>query len=279
MKNWYLVVACALTVVSVQSKEAEVAAPVTREVVALRTAAVNDLSRTLPCRMISTDSLKELLEKIGNAMDPEAHRKLLELQARATELQDQRLALLLIPGIDEKDPRVVYTDAQLVLVEKDLNKLLYDGGFFNWKTMLALGSGAIAGTFFSSTSWGLKTGLPYISVDKDSRIIKGIIMGLLVATAIEYSIRGRHSLIAGNAFSLAKFIGSVGTKFFTAVFGDGGYADRCGAALEKAFRSIGNKLDPWLDNTWATVGIGAVAAVSIGAVYYFRIHTPVTVKP
>ena len=188
----------------------------TREVKQVRLEAVNGLSRNLPCKFINEQTLLDALTFIDEKLDPKTHQELLKLQAQADDLNNQRLLMLAIPGIDVTHPAVKYIDAELLLVEKRLDDLLYNGGFFNWKTMLALGLGTVAAT---ATATGH---MPLLSKDATKFYWKSVLTGLVVALVLEWSLRGRRAVLAGNIASLTKFVGHVTTKFFRAVFGDGG---------------------------------------------------------
>ena len=246
---------------------------VTREVKQVRIEAVNALSRNLPCKFITEQTLLDALNFINDKLDPKTHQELLKLQAQADDLNNQRLMMLAIPGIDVDHPAVKYIDAELVLVEKRLDDLLYNGGFFNWKTMLGLGAGLVVGT---AVNVGV---MPFIEQPKGAVI--SITTGFAVAVLLEWMLRGRRAVLGGNFATLAKFIAGVAAKFFRAVFGDGGYFDRMVASVERALRSIGKKLDKVMDNRWVTAGIGAASAVTVGLLIWMatKAVTKATNKP
>jgi len=232
----------------------------TREMRQLRVDAVNTLSRSVQCKFINQQTLLDALNFIDQELDPKTHQELLKLQAEADSLHQQREAMLAIPGIDAAHPAVVYIDDQLVGVEKRLDDLLYNGGFFHWKTTTALGVGAVVGmaTHLNRNPWVKPTWTG------------SVLTGLAVAVALEWVIRGRRAVLAGNFASLAKFIAAVATKYFKVVFGDGGYADRMLASVEQALRSIGKQLDTVMDNQWVAGGIG-VAAFAVVALMFYKL--------
>ncbi len=236
---------------------------VSREVLRTRTNAVNELSYTLPCTFISKKDFLTATRFIKKDLPDKVHQKLLELQARASELYEQREQMLMIPGIFEQHPSVQQLDEQLVAVEKELDNVLYNDGMFNWRSLLALGVGA---------GCGLAAGTGHlIGMRGKKGALRGLGVSLLVVIILEYLLRGRRSIIAGNVWMSIRFVFGVVGKFLGKVFGGGGYADRLGAKVERVFRKLGTRLDTVFGKKAATVTIAVVAlavvATTIAVLY------------
>jgi hypothetical protein len=232
-----------------------VSAEVSREVRRIRTNAVNELSYTLPCDFITKKHFLKALQFIEQDLPDKVHQKLLKMQAKASELYEKREQVLMIPGITEKDPLVQCVDVQLVGVEKELDNMLYNDGIFNWKSMLAFGIAAGVGACAG-------TGHLYGMRDK-SGLLRGVVVGLIVAILLEYAVRGRRAIIAGNAYMGLCFVLRVVFKFLGKVFDCGGHLDKFGAKVERKFRTLGAKLDKVFGKKSSTATITALASVAI----------------
>ncbi len=229
-------------------------AEITREVRRIRTNAINELSFTLPCTFIVKKDFLKALQFIEQDLPDAVHQKLLELQARAAELYEQREQMLMIPGVTEAHPSVKELDARLRDVERDLDGLLYNDGVFNWRSMLAVtagvGAGVAAGTGHLMGMRG-KTGWK-----------RGLLVGVLVVLLIEFALRGRRALLAGN---LLRVLGSIG-KFLGKLLGGGGYWERVVVKLERKFRPIGTRLEKLFGKRAAPITITVLALIVVAIV-------------
>ncbi|MDQ5890439.1 MAG: hypothetical protein QG604_313 [Candidatus Dependentiae bacterium] len=258
MKKCFMLTAL-VALVAVSCQAGEPGERVAREVMEIRTDAVRSLSSALPCTMVSQRTFEDAIEFIDKKLDPAVHQKLLELQAQADELNQQLQAMLAIPGITIDSPSAQYIQKKLIAVEKDLNHLLYNDGVLNWRSLLAAGAGITTGMYVGGAHEGTMT----------AKAWRGIWVGFVVAMLLEFSLRGRKAIIAGNLASLVKFISGVAHRFFKATFGDAGYVDRIIAAIENAFRGIGTKFDAVLNNTIAMAAIIIAAGAASGYIYMY----------
>lgn len=230
---------------------------VSREILRTRTNAVNEMSYILPCTFISKKDFLTATRFIKKDLPDKVHQKLLELQARASELYEQREQMLMIPGVTDKHPSVQAIDEQLVDVEKKFDNLLYNDGLFNWRSMLAVGVGAGA---------GLAAGTGHLIGMRGSKgWVRGLVTSLLVVLILEYALRGRRSVIAGNLWMSIRFVIGVVCKFLGKVFGGGGHLDRLSAKLERVFRTLGSKLDKVFGKKAGTVTITVLACTVVAA--------------
>jgi hypothetical protein len=224
---------------------------VSREVLRTRTNAINEMSFTLPCAFISKKDFLTATRFIKKELPDTVHQKLLELQARASELYEQREQMLMIAGITPEHPSVRQLDYQLIEVEKKFDNLLYNDGIFNWKSMLAVGVG---------TGVGLAAGTGHlIGMRGQKGWVRGLVVSLLAVLMLEYAMRGRRAVIAGNVWYGLRFVIGVVCKFLGAVLGNGGHLDKFAAKLERVFRSLGTRLDKVFGKKAATISITAIA--------------------
>lgn len=261
-----------LVVLGVSTLSAKQHTPLTREVREIRAAAVDSLSSLLPQKMIKKDLFEDAYNFIEKELDPKTHEKLLGLQERAELLYAQHQAMLEIPGMNEESPEVNLLDKQIMQVEKELDNLIYNGGVVHWKTMVALASGIGVGAFMGS-------GKPWLEVAAKSGRAKkfvvngftrGILWCLTVTLILEWALRGRRAVLAGNFASGVKFVFKNVTKFFTNLFGDFGWAEKAVAWMERQLRGVGKKLDGVFKGAGGPALAIGTGVVLVGGVLMYR---------
>jgi len=243
---------CALLVCCVTGLygEAPKPTPVSREVRELRLTAANALAKTIPYKFISADALNDVLDKIDK-LDPEAHARLLRIQARAQELSERRRVLEAMPDVTADSPELKEHDKKVVReVEKPLDDLLYNGGFFNYKSAVAFSAGLMVGTAKGVSA---------------NSVLAGVWRGFWVALLIELVLRGRRAILAGGAIKTVSFVVGVLRKFLSSLFDDTGLVDSLCASVEQGLRGLGKKLDTLFDNgpTMAVIVVATIAGVAI----------------
>ncbi|MDQ5941005.1 MAG: hypothetical protein QG632_731 [Candidatus Dependentiae bacterium] len=232
---------------------------VSREVNAIRADAVETLCRVLPDTFVSRNVLADAMQFIEKELDPAVHQKLLELQDEADKLNAIKMQMLAIPNVTTDSPAIQSIDTMLNDIAKKFNDLLYNGGFFNWRTLLSAGIG------FNT---GLYCGFNYKKegVTAVGKAWHGVVVGFVAAMLLEFSLRGRKALIAGSVFNVMAMVAEVMYKFFSALFGKSGTGDRWLSTLEVQMRSWGAQLDKIFNNKWGAFGITGVAMLVAGLI-------------
>lgn len=180
---------------------------------------------------------------IKKSVPPAVHQKILALQAEAEMVRHQiEYIEERVPGMTKESEPIKCLYMRLDLIEKQLDDLIYGGQLIHWKTLLALGLGAAGGVaaFY-------KTG--------EARWRNAITVGILTALAVEWVLRGRRSVGLGNMAAGVQWLCRIVSKWVGAVFGPVGFVDRAVAALERALRGAGKKLDKVFHNGWGTAAV------------------------
>jgi len=232
---------------------------VSREVNAIRADAVETLCRVLPDSFVSRSLFSDAMQFIEKELDPAVHQKLLELQDEADKLNAIKTQMLAIPGVTPESPAIQSINAMLNDIAKKFNDLLYNGGFFNWRTLLSAGAGL---------NVGLYTGLHYKKDNATTagKVWHGLLLGFAVAMIIEFSLRGRKARIARGVFDVFVMVVEVFYKVFKTLFGRSGAADKWLAGVEAHLREAGAGLDKVFNNRWGALGITGTSLAVAGLI-------------
>ena len=232
-----------------------VSAVVNEHICLVRGEAINAMAGAFRGHFCSEKTFEDAAHFIKKDLSPQVHQKILGLQAEAEMLRMQIEHIeARVPGITKESEAIRCLYTQLDLIEKQLDDLIYGGHVIHWKTLFAAGIGAA-------------TGVVVYKKTPQKRWRNAVVSGLLTALLIEYMLRGRRSLGIGNAAAGVQWVFRVIGKWVGAVFGRVGFVDKAMAALERALRGVGKKLDKVFQNAPGTVGIGLFAIVLPIAVY------------
>jgi|GEM_PF-5202588 len=287
---WSIVLSMSSVVVALTPQEQQEQ----RELRRVRSEAVNSIAANAPCTFITQKHLIALMERIQKHMSPKMHQKLLEIDAALTELAAQKQSMLDM-GLAKNHPALQWVDRQMRMAEKEIDGLLHYGGLVNWKTIFALGFGLAVGMGIGkykykkmtqpatseSEAAGSQPGTPqppsppvqlaWHKQPKGASITKGLLIGVGVAMALEFVLRGRRSLLAGNiGTGVQKLFGWIGT-FLKNMFCSTGWLDTGVAKTESLLRGSGKSLDSVFDNKTA-VGCIAAASVIVAVAIYAAIR-------